>query len=869
MDPYKIIPADACLVLESAGLPDLMNTLSGGNRLFGELINVKELDELNKKIKYLTDLVNKVEFKKLFNGTISLISFHATDNGKLVPLLSMNVPPEIRFRHIHDILHTVLGKELIIRSQRPEKTIVIPYTLLNKRDTVYLSFVSGLLICSSSETLIKEAIKQKDIDTGIKEVPGFLKTMVASGKNEDKVFIVFRNLSKVMQFFSGEKAAGLSRSISKLAGSAEGDIYFNEEGLVLSGFTESTDSTESLYKFKSYAPGTLEVLRVLPSITVLFETILLPEQNLGPGRGTIISDSTSALGKNLIPFLEGEITRAYLEIKECPAKENTVFVYKLKNRERVEKYFEKPVVAQNFEKLIKGSSYIQYFQPDDQIKIPIYSTQFNGLISTLVPGFVHEAQDSLVTFYDNFMITGNSYKTLSRFLYDDLLNKTLLNDMTFRDFNGTLPSRAGYFFYCVPSKIIEYLSGFINENIIKVLNSNINSLRKIQAIGYQFAASNGMLYNTISLRFKEEVREESGTEWETLLDTAACTKPFFFTNHITGAKEIFLQDLKNTAYLINSAGRILWKVPLGERINGNVYMIDYFRNGKFQLLFSGKNFLHLLDRNGNYVERYPVRLRSPASGPLALFDYDNNLEYRLVIPGEDKLIYEYDKTGSVVKGWKQFRTNGNVRNEVRFFRVSGKDYIIASDETSVYILDRTGNIKLNVKETVTRAPGSELRLTNGSDKTLVFSSPDGTLQFVSFDGTVRKITLNKFSYNHSFDFFDVDGDGFGEYLFIDRGKLYLYDHDKSEIFTRNFGSDDLSGPINFMFSASDRKIGVFDNKKKLIYLIDKKGDTMNGFPLRGTSVFSIGKVSEKSGYHLIVGGNDNFLYNYKLNTESK
>ncbi len=64
------------------------------------------------------------------------------------------------------------------------------------------------------------------------------------------------------------------------------------------------------------------------------------------------------------------------------------------------------------------------------------------------------------------------------------------------------------------------------------------------------------------------------------------------------------------------------------------------------------------------------------------------------------------------------------------------------------------------------------------------------------------------------------------------------------MFSKEFGSDELGGPINFIFSASDRKIGVFDIKKKLIYLIDRKGDTMNGFPLRGASMFSIGKLSE-------------------------
>jgi hypothetical protein len=353
-----------------------------------------------------------------------------------------------------------------------------------------------------------------------------------------------------------------------------------------------------------------------------------------------------------------------------------------------------------------------------------------------------------------------------------------------------------------------------------------------------------------------------------LLDTNAGIKPFFFTNHITGAREIFMQDLKNNIYLINAAGRVLWKVALGEKITGSVYMIDYYRNGKYQLLFSGKNNIHLIDRNGNYVERYPVRLRSPATNSLALFDYDNNLNYRLFIAGEDKMIYSYDKTGSVVKGWKPFRTAGQVNAEVVYLKVSGKDYLLVSDDIALYFLDRTGNIRVKLKEAVTKAGGSSMRLAPGSKPYVVCSSPDGTIQQIYFDGSVRKFSFRKFSSDHSFDFFDVDGDGFGEYIFIEKGILYLYDQDRSEIFEKDFNMSNLVGPINFIFSATDRKIGVFDNDKELIYLIGKDGNIMNGFPLRGASMFSIGKLSDKSGWHLIVGGTDRFLYNYKIETEN-
>ena len=78
--------------------------------------------------------------------------------------------------------------------------------------------------------------------------------------------------------------------------------------------------------------------------------------------------------------------------------------------------------------------------------------------------------------------------------------------------------------------------------------------------------------------------------WESKLDTLADFKPVFVVNHQTRQNEVFVQDLKNNIYLINQVGRILWKVQLPEPINSEVFQVDYFRNGKLQLLFSTRRY---------------------------------------------------------------------------------------------------------------------------------------------------------------------------------------------------------------------------------------------------------------------------------------
>jgi hypothetical protein len=849
-------------VIETIDLQSFLNSLTTGKGLFGETAKIKEFETFSRKTKFLADQFNKPGFKKILTGTSSLISFHLTAQGKIEPLLSTALPADMKLRHLKEIFR-VSGIKAIIEKNISGYTVLgLPYVINNQKDTVFASVISGLLVASTSGRIIEKALDQTGNDKDIRDIPGFRRVLQASGKNEDKLFIVFSNLPGLIKPAFKTDPGRMVEKIGRLAGCAGADIYLSAEGLILSGYTESSDRSDIMYKYKNDTPGVFQTFRILPSSTVLFESVIPDADDIRGNVRNIQPGPGPGLASKLRDYIGDEITRAFVEIKGRPVNEGSLIIYELKNRVFAEKIF-----LDKFSEAVEKD--IIYFRPDDQTEIPVFFTPFRGFVNSVFPAFAGSSDYPYFAFYDNFLITGNSYITISKLLYDNLLNKTLANDLIYRDMNSTLPTVSGYIFYIVPAHIIDFLAQFLDEDLIKLLRSNFNSISKIQAAGLQLVASNDMIYNSLSVRFKEEAREESTTEWETLLDTLAAIKPFFFTNHITGAKEIFIQDMKNNAYLINAAGRILWKVPLRERINGTVYSIDYLRNGKFQLLFAGREYLHLLDRNGNYVERYPVRLRSPAANSMAMFDYDNNRNYRLLIAGEDKLIYAYDKAGNVVKGWRPFRANGTVSSEICWFRVSGKDYLILSDETSLYFLDRTGNIRLTLKEPVSKAQKSALRLTPGSNPSVVCSSPDGTIQQISFDGSVRKFSLRQFSADHSFDFFDVDGDGFGEYVFIDKGILYLYDHDRTKMFSREFGSDELGGPINFTFSATNRKVGVFDVKKKLIYLLDMNGEIMSGFPLRGASMFSIGKLSDKSSWNVIVGGTDKFLYNYSLETETK
>lgn len=867
-DPFEVIPAGAPFLIETGNLPALLNSVAENNQLFREFTKTGESAKFTAGFNALRSFLNRPEVTGTIENRKALVSFHYNRKGRLKPLLILTLPPDAGFREVETLLGSI--DELVVKRLKGNgRKMKIWPARGNLTDTIYVAWLPGLITCSSSEDLLEMAEEASAGGMNIRQAKGLDRLIATAGKEGDRIYVIFSNMGRFSENLTGKTDSGLMKFVEGISGSACFDIYINDQGYVFGGYIHSGDSSRIMTAGTGETDAALSTYGYLPAGISMFETILLKGQNREKDTVKDSDDPAAAVAVKLKPFTGCEFTRARLSAEKTEQGKSTLFIWSLSNKDAAER-----IVYEEFKNWVqvnnlKENDFISWFEPDDQIKVPVFSTPFSGLSAKLSGIKRMFKADSVIAFGDDFMITSDNREAVMRVLYDNILHRTINNDIEFRNLESTLPSRAGYFSWLVPAANLNILEGVLSDTLIRKLNNNIASLKKISCAGFRFVPRNEMIYGTLSIRFIENVSDDTGTEWETKLDGMVTGRPFFFVNHNTGAREIVVQDDRNNLYLVNAAGRILWKVNVNEAVNGNFYMVDYYRNGKNQIFFAGREYLHLIDRNGNYVERFPVKLRAPASGPATLYDYDKNLDYRIFVPGSDKLVYLYDKTGNVVKGWKPFRTSATVKSEVKYFRVSGKDYIVVTDGNSLNILDRTGNIRVKTAKNILTAANTEIRLTNGVPPSIVCTAPDGTVQFISFDGSVTTATLGEFSDSHAFDYFDMDGDGYGEYLFIDKGKLYLYSHDRNRMFIRDFGTEALAGPWSFIFSSTDRMTGVFNRQTRQVFLIDRNGNDAGGFPLKGFSPFSVGRLSARGGFNLITGGSDNFLFNYKLDITGK
>jgi len=883
IDPWLAVPSDAVFIVETHDFPELLTKVTDRNGIITRLAAMKWASDLSESAAAVDSITGSRELREMMNDRKVIISFHAGGQGHITPMAVMNSGPSFNFRDLARIVSRSGATASAPKELAGARVIAATYGKGSNQRVFYIALSSGIIILSPSETLVANALNNKSSGSDIRHQQGFTPVVNASGKETENLYVLFRNLPRLAQafvnpaFITPLSAAGIA---------AGGDVTSGEDGLFISGFMSTAGAGLGADRINGIIPAESGVHEVLPEGTLSYRTIMKRPSMTGQAAADPAGINATDLALAVSPFTGAEVTTAIIPASSSRVK---VILFRMDDRQAAEAILKEKLTAKYRSMGLRESQFIAALREKEDEQVVIYKMPFAGVASMLSGEPAGTVVDNWVLFCRSYMIFAATPEVLVEIQNRSDEDNTLINDLEFREMEKTLPSKSSYMLYISGGAIKAALDQYLTPAAAATLADNTFS--GIQALGLSLSPSNNMIYTGLSCRYRDPSlsRPEIATpatrlagqentlspdvfpemKWKVKLQANLGAKPFFFKNHNTGATEIFVQDQQNNIYLLSSGGRILWKALIRERILGEVFMIDYYKNGKNQLLFAGKDYLHLIDRNGNYVDRFPVKMRSPASNTLALFDYDGNREYRLLIAGTDRKIWLYDRSGAQVKGWNLFATKGTVRDPVAFYRVRGKDYLVVADEQSVYFLDRTGNARINLKAPVTRAAGSAIRLTPGSEPSVVFTYPDGAVGSISFDGTVAGKQAGKFSQAHRSDFADLDGDGINELLVIDQGTLHVYKNDSTELYKKSFETKDIRGPYLYNFSASDRRAGVYETGKQLIYIFNRNGDPAPGFPKKGGEFFAAGKLSSSGGWSLISDGTDGYLYNLELDTGLK
>jgi hypothetical protein len=890
-EPLKAVPNNAMIIIRVNNFKALYEKTSVNNLLWNELKVIPAFTRLNKQLHFLDSLLESVpEAESILNNPPSFISFHITGKDRISLLHVLKLPSGYGENSVNTLITRLVGSRADVANREYEGITIHEIIFKEKSgiDNFLWAASRNILMISFSPIVLEDAIRQVNADESVSNLKGFPEIYATAGKNVDaNVFINFSRFPLGLASLASTDFRGKARSAKNFAEWAGMDVNQLSDMLLMNGFVIPPDSTPSLASlFVKQSPQKITADKILPASIASFLTISMSDPEMyftaykaylqGLGKLTSYNNTFRTLNEiyntdlpaDFASMMDNEITLAY----DAPSPQDDssqVFVLiRVKSKglasEKMMGFLQK---ASAYEKK-PISDFSFNYQLDNEINYNIYKLPVYNLTANLFGSIFSPLGDHYFVLIDNYLVFGSSVKSLRSLIHNQVLNKTLENDEAFKQFKNSMSPRSNILFYNNLSRSRRAFSPFLKKDLANNWAKYEAVFQKIPVMGFQMYSNNKMLYSNFLLKYLPVNNQETQTVWESKLDTLAACKPVFVVNQETQQNVVFVQDMRNNIYLINQVGRILWKIQLPELINSEIYQVDYFRNGKKQLLFSTRNNLYLIDRMGNFVDRYPVKLRSPATCGVSVFDYDNTRDYRLFIACEDKKIYAYTKEGTLVNGWSFGQSESEVTQPVNHFRIGDKDFLVFGDRFRTYILDRKGNTRVSTDAFFPRSALNNYYLDlprDGSTPGVITTDTTGKIYDIQFNGEVRTIELDVFSGNHYFDYKDLTGDGIMEYIYIDRNRLSVYAHDKDLLFTYKFNENIDIRPAIYQFSSGDRKLGVVSRKEDRVYLINSDGKLYDGFPLHGNTPFSIGNFGDSlSRFNLVVGSRDNFLYNYRV-----
>jgi hypothetical protein len=889
IEPIEVrsaIPEDAILFAENIDYKYLTESFLPESRIWIDFVNIIERSELDSALNIILGQVRSSESLNdlLLKEGLNL-SLHLVGKDQLTPIFYINYSETHSDNDFEHLLQLLLEKKAMVNERKYEAALL--YDVSGGQGFVAGKFtfacLDGICLISPSSMLVEAAIRTIHSDTNLTSKGGLQKVRETAGRYvHANLYINYEKLSGLFYPLLAESEWSKLGVFSELASWGELDMDLNQEALTLNGMTHvEPDLPLFLRAFKEQSPVKMELHEILPSGTSFFVHLGISDRTKfkdqaisymhGLGKGAEIEAELQRIEQlygfdpldDLSRILADEMAWFAIEgVTETPEEEYLVFETRSRSEtlEVVLSWVEQYLQLNAFD--MRAMRHV--YQLDKQTKFDIYKLPDQFFKETSAARLFN----GYFTVFENYLIFGPSQEALSRVIYQNVLHKTFVSDPVYKEISDYLSNRSSITLFFRPYALLEYRKELLTEKMAGRLDQMELFFRRIPGIVVQYSTEGDLFYHSISGKYTPQIKDKALTVWESLMDTSVVIKPVLVVNHNTREKEIFVQDVANRVYLINGTGRVLWKQALEGPILGSVHQVDFYRNGKLQYLFNTAKKMHLIDRNGNYVERYPISFRSDATNSLAVFDYDKSRDYRLFVATEDRKIYVYDIEGNMITGWKFGKTESMVKGEIQHFRIGDKDYIIAIDQNRAYFLDRRGRERIKLKEKLVLSPQNPISLDmNIREEKPRWISTDtsGSVSAIYMDGSVSRLLSREVAADHFFRMEDLNRDGIPEFIFAEDDALEVFQQDGKRMFTYKVKGRISEMPDIYKFSASDIKIGITDRSRNRIYLINSDGSLYDGFPLEGSTRFSIGYFAgSDSRFNLIVGSGNNFLYNYSI-----
>ncbi|KEO74930.1 hypothetical protein EL17_04435 [Anditalea andensis] len=871
----QLVPSDAVMVFETTEPIQTWNQMVS-QPLWERLSDIPSLKKFEGQLVALDSLMGgSGKLDKTLKGNQMVISFHTTGKEEFDFLFSIafrdSQENEDFFKNFQSSF-----QEDTKKNKRNYSGIAI-YEIERANDANSFSFaiINNVLIGSYTSFLVEDAIrrtKNKRLKNFKDEYPELFRA-APKGDGLGIIRVSHVGLANFLQTIGRTSGNMMQDTFSKNRMSANLQVRFDNNKLYLDGAYFYKGGNE--LKFPKVSAGGNHVFgHLIPNRTAVLTQYKVKDPRMVKHitndafltKSTLKGDLQQSFPEEeFFDLLNGEMIYMIMEEENGSQESDQILLLKSKDA---------PAQFKKLKEFGTGTAQSRMLISDFHRNKEIFSIGEEDFPAHVFEGQFVGFADTYITYHEDVLVWGNSLKSVKRFL-DDLENdNTWGKTLNKKKLLDAIVKESGYNFVLNLPRFWNSLLESSSPKWTSLLQKYAPQIKSIDVVSFQLeekgneqlihmeigysitpytSISDIVLQENLSVRFNSDL----------------IYGPKVVRNFADNSTEYLVQDDLGRVHLITEEGDLVFSEYIEGEIISDISQIDYYKNGKLQMVFATENALYGYDRLGNLLPDFPISL---PNGNLidyfSLLDYENTRDYRFFVATTTGELYLFDKYGEIMEGWSPKRTPGSLSTRPAHHRIPGLgDYMVAVSKTGeIHMLNRRGELQagegINVGQGISN-PYIVQQRGRSAETQMVTITDEGEVVSINFKGefTDRKQLYRP---DRSSTFHLVKDQSDDRYLFIvhDYNRISVLNPETEVMFEKNLSTESVIFQL-FSFGGDRSILVVIDQTQEFIYLYNLKGDLLNTRPISGKHRIDV-RYSPSRNEYSIYSIHENILSEYRM-----
>jgi hypothetical protein len=850
INSLELISRDAVFIFETKQADQAWQELLR-QPLWTALSRFPAFQSLENQLTTLDSLSGEEGFitKTLRNKQVT-VSYHAvgTDNFSLLYTLNFgtNSPQELL-----DKLKTKVPANTRFQTRKYSNQAV--YDVLGPNNTIQwtITTLNSVLLISSSSFVIEEAIR-----LFLSDNPNRLSDKLGEATSKDtglgRIILSSKGIAKLLGGIHIDKESLTQKSLESTDYLLALNLQFEDNQLVLKGPLTGMESVDFLPAVQAQLPEFEQLIsnrtQAITQINLKdsYESQKIENPAFVP-KSTVSGEIQSRLiDRGFFDYLAGEQYFLEMEAVAAPQKNQALLIKTLKTEQAWSFLKEYRDSTEFFPVEVYLENEILFF-PEENFPAHLFNGKFTGF------------EQTFISKVGNLLVMSNSAPGM-KLLLDDYIQGNTWEKNPREGSNKILSPTSGYSqTFLLPSLWPSWIQA-TNPTWSTFLQKYSAELQAFRFLTLRINQNAKGPEGTIVLRYITDGKVNSGDKKsfelasgkQVILPDNLSYGPKVIKNFNDNTEDLIIQDQNNVLYVINSGGEQVYSQLLSGPLVSEAFQIDYFKNGKLQLLLATAEQVYAIDRLGNPLPGFPLSLPDEKISQLNLLDYDQSREYRYFIGTEKGNLWLLDKSGKPLEGWSPLALGEQINGAPFHVRLPGKgDFMVALGKSDkVYLFNRKGESQAGSPIQLPKGLNSPLIVNRTATPTLNGITESGELVEASFTGEPSKEKqLLKANRDDRFRLL-VDQKGTTSLVVIEQfNKVQVQDMKEKQLLSLPIAGNQAWVGY-FDFGPARKIIAVTDLKLAQGYLYDLAGNLLITSPLQSDGEIQISH-QPSSGQYLI------------------